>query len=218
MKFENLDYLILLESKNIMFLERKTILYFSGLDKTVTEGMIANLFIEYPISYVKIPKSHLTKEPYGYGFLGFKSLDTAENAFNRLNYTKVGKRTLRLAWYNRDPNSARNCPGNNVYVKKLDIGTTHREFHDYFSQFGQVLSAKLQEDEEGENVGFGFVLFANEEEAKKAITEGNSTVWKGRRIFVGPFIKKKPRAELSFNTIYVKNIAKVNFLFYFLGL
>jgi len=85
---------------------------------------------------------------------------------------------------------------------------TPKEFHDYFSKFGNIISAKLTEDDEGDNIGYGFVLYDSEEGARKAIQEGNNVEWKGKKIFVGKFIKNRPKKPVQFNTIYCKNLEK----------
>lgn len=197
-----------------MNIQRQSILFISGIDKSVNENHLFELFNDFPLTYIKIAKNHQTKEPFGYGFVGFKSMIKAEEALTKLNYTKLGKKTLRISWFSRDPVNHRNTTNNNIFVKKFDLSTTHQEFHNYFSKFGNIISAKLEEDEDGDIIGYGFVLFDNEESAKQAITETNSTIWKGRRIYVGPFIKKKQKLESRFNTIYVKNIPKVKIILF----
>ena len=52
---------------------RQSILFISGLDKTVNETLLYQLFNEFPISYIKIAKDHNTRESYGYAFVGFKN-------------------------------------------------------------------------------------------------------------------------------------------------
>jgi len=90
---------------------------------------------------------------------------------------------------------------------------TSQEFHEFFSKFGNVVSARLVEDEEGENVGFGFVLYDNKLSADLAIREANNQKLKGKELFVGAFIKNRPRKVPAFNNIYVKNIPIVSILF-----
>lgn len=193
-------------------MDKKIILFLSGLDKQVSENQLFSLFNEFPITYIKIAKNHLTKESFGYAFVGFRSIEKAEQALQKLNYSKVGKKTLRISWYDRESNSIRQKTQNNIFVKRLDEGLKHQEFHDYFSAFGNIISAKLEEDEEGDVLGYGFVLYESEDSANKAIKEANNVQWKGRKIFVGPYIKKKPKREATFNSIYVKNIPKVRHL------
>ena len=93
-------------------------------------------------------------------------------------------------------------------MKKLNKSVTGKEFHDYFSKFGNIISAKLVEDDEGEVVGYGFVLFDSEESASTAIKEGNGAIWKGKPIYVGRFEKNRPKKAAKFNTVYVKNLPK----------
>jgi len=181
----------------------------SGLDKTVNENMLYQLFNEFPISYIKIAKDHQSRESFGYAFVGFKSHAKAEEALIKLNYSKLGKKTIRISWYNREPNNYRNNPDYNVFVKKLPKNITHKEFHEYFSKFGNVISARLLEDEEGEIIGVGFVLYDNAESAQAAIKEANGAEWKGKNIFAGQFIKNRPKRPPQFNNIYVKNIPKL---------
>jgi polyadenylate-binding protein len=187
---------------------RQSILFVSGLDKTVNENMLYQLFNDFPISYIKIAKDHSTKESFGYAFVGFKSHSRAEEAIAKLNYQKLGKKTLRISWYNREPNNFRNNPEYNVFVKKVDKNVTHKEFHDHFSQFGNIYSARLVEDDEGEVVGYGFVLYDSADSAALAIKECNNKEWKGKKLYVGQFVKNRPKKAPQYNNIYVRNIPK----------
>jgi polyadenylate-binding protein len=126
----------------------------------------------------------------------------------KLNYQILGKKTIRISWFNRESNNFRNNPDYNVFVKKINKTTTHKEFHDFFSKFGNIVSARLVEDEEGEVLGYGFVLYDNPEASALAIKECNENEWKGKKIFAGQFIKNKPKKTPKFNNIYVKNIPK----------
>jgi len=75
------------------------------------------------------------------------------------------------------------------------------------------VSARLVEDEEGENVGYGFVLFDSKQSAELATKEANGAEWKGKSIYVGTFIKNRPKKAPRYNNIYVKNIPLVIILF-----
>jgi RNA recognition motif-containing protein len=132
----------------------------------------------------------------------------AEEALIKLNYAKVAKKTIRISWYNREPNNFRAHPEYNIFIKKLNKTVTGKEFHDFFSKFGNIISAKLVEDDEGEVVGYGFVLYDNEDSANAAIKEGNGSLWKGKPIYVGRFEKNRPKKAPKFNTVYVKNLPK----------
>jgi len=188
---------------------KQSILFVSGLDKGVSENMLSQLFTDFPISYIKIAKDHSSRESFGYAFVGFRSHAKAEEALNKLNYHKLAKKTIRISWYNREPNNNRNDPNFNVFVKKIAKGVNSKEFHSFFSKYGNIISARLVEDEDGEVIGYGFVQYDNPDSANIAIREGNDIEWKGKNLFVGQFLKNKPKRVAQFNNIYVKNIPKV---------
>ena len=145
-----------------MSLQKQSILFINGLDKTVNENMLYQLFNDYSVSYIKIAKDHNTRESFGYAFIGFKNNAKAEEAIRKLNYSKLAKKTLRISWYNREPGNFRSKLENNIFVKKIPKEVTAKEFDEYFRKFGNIVSAKLAEDEEGESMGYGFVLYDSE--------------------------------------------------------
>ena len=191
-----------------MSLIRQSILFINGLDKKVNENMLYQLFNEYNVSYIKIAKDHITRESFGYAFIGFKNKVKAEQALQNLNYTRLCQKTLRISWYNREPNNFRNHPENNIFVKNISKEITPREFDEYFKKYGNIISAKIAEDEEGESMGYGFVLYDKEESAKKAIAECHGKIWKNKKIYVCQFQKNRPRKPLRYNNLYVRNIPK----------
>ena len=168
-----------------MSLQKQSILFINGLDKTVNENMLYQLFNDYSVSYIKIAKDHNTRESFGYAFIGFKNNAKAEEAIN-----------------------FRNKLENNIFVKKIPKEVTAKEFDEYFRQFGNIVSAKLAEDEEGESMGYGFVLYDSEEGAKKAIKECHGKEWRGKKLFVAQFQKNRPKQPPKYNNIYVRNIPK----------
>ena len=191
-----------------MSLQKQSILFVNGLDKTVNENMLYLLFTDYQISYIKIAKDHQTHESFGYAFIGFNNITKAEEAMQKLNYSKLAKKTLRISWYNRDTGNYRDKIENNIFVKKIPKKISQKEFHDYFSKYGNVISSKIAEDEEGESMGYGFVLFESEEGAKNAIKECNGKEWHGKKLYASQFVKNRPRMPLRFNNVYVRNIPK----------
>ncbi|GMH09969.1 hypothetical protein Nepgr_011810 [Nepenthes gracilis] len=72
-----------------------------------------------------------------------------------------------------------------LFVGGLSFYTTEKTLSDAFSQFGQVVEAKIVCDRVSDrSKGFGFVTFASEDEAHKALTEMNGKALHGRVIFV----------------------------------
>jgi polyadenylate-binding protein len=81
----------------------------------------------------------------------------------------------------------------NLYVKNLDEACTDDELKEMFATFGTIASAKVMVDERQRCKGFGFVSFANQEEATKAVTEMHLKVVKGKPLYVGLAEKKDQR-------------------------
>lgn len=56
-----------------MSYKRQSILFISGLERSINETNLYSLFKDFPITFVKIAKDHNTRESFGYAFVGFKS-------------------------------------------------------------------------------------------------------------------------------------------------
>ncbi|PIN16659.1 hypothetical protein CDL12_10684 [Handroanthus impetiginosus] len=82
-----------------------------------------------------------------------------------------------------------------LFVGGLSYYTNEQGLSDAFSQYGQVIEAKIVMDRVSDrSKGFGFVTYASEDEAEKAIAEMNGKQLKGRVIFVD---YAKPRSGPS---------------------
>ncbi|CAL9188098.1 unnamed protein product [Musa hybrid cultivar] len=72
-----------------------------------------------------------------------------------------------------------------LFVGGLSSYTTEDSLSEAFSQFGQVIEAKIIMDKVSKrSKGFGFVTFASEDEAQKALAEMDRKVLNGRVIFI----------------------------------
>ncbi|XP_072970442.1 small RNA-binding protein 11, chloroplastic-like isoform X2 [Typha angustifolia] len=84
-----------------------------------------------------------------------------------------------------------------LFVGGLSFYTTEEALSEAFSQFGQVIEAKIIMDKVSvRSKGFGFVTFASEDEAHKALTEMNGKILNGRVVYVDN-AKAKPRFDDS---------------------
>ncbi len=80
-----------------------------------------------------------------------------------------------------------------VYVGNLSFNFGQKELQEAFEAFGEVTEAVVITDKySGRSKGFGFVTFANEDDAKKAIAEMNGKDVGGRELKVN---EAKPREE-----------------------
>ncbi|MEO5967830.1 MAG: RNA-binding protein [Ferruginibacter sp.] len=79
----------------------------------------------------------------------------------------------------------------NIYVSNLSFNVVDEDLEGFFSEYGEVTSAKVITDKEtGRSKGFGFVEMTDNEAAKKAISEIDGSVADGRTLKV---MEAKPR-------------------------
>ncbi|KAH6806144.1 RNA binding family protein [Perilla frutescens var. frutescens] len=72
-----------------------------------------------------------------------------------------------------------------LFVGGLSFYTDERGLTEAFSQYGQVVEAKIVMDRVSDrSKGFGFVTYASEDEAEKALAEMNGKQLNGRVVFV----------------------------------
>jgi len=82
-----------------------------------------------------------------------------------------------------------------VYVGNLPFGVGSSELKELFATYGEVTEAIVISDKySGRSKGFGFVTFADEESAKKAVEEMNGKEVQGRALKVNEAKPMEPRS------------------------
>ncbi|XP_034731848.1 polyadenylate-binding protein 1-like isoform X1 [Etheostoma cragini] len=81
----------------------------------------------------------------------------------------------------------------NVYIKNFGEDYTDEKLMEEFTAFGRTLSVRVMKDERGRSRGFGFVNYANHEDAQKAVNEMNGKEINGKIIYVGRAQKRLER-------------------------
>lgn len=75
--------------------------------------------------------------------------------------------------------------GRQVFVSNLPYRVSWQDLKDLFRNAGvEVVRADVMSFPDGKSKGMGTVLFATEEDAKKAIYEYNDYDWEGRKLVV----------------------------------
>lgn len=83
----------------------------------------------------------------------------------------------------------------NMYVSNLSFNVQDEDLREFFTEYGEVVSAKVITDREtGRSRGFGFVEMSDDAAAEKAMAELNGGMVEGRAISV---TVAKPREEKS---------------------
>lgn len=184
-------------------------LYVGEIGPEVTEGVLFEIFNQVgPVASIRVCRDTLTRRSLGYAYVNFHSATDAERALDTLNNTNIKGRPCRIMWSQRDPTMRKSGVGN-IYIKNLDLNIGHKELHDTFSTFGNILSCKVALNSEGESRGFGFVHFETAEGAENAIQMVNDMVLGDKKVFVTHFVSRKEREQAkltSWTNVYVKDL------------
>ena len=88
-----------------------------------------------------------------------------------------------------------------VYVGNLPFAVDDDKLKETFAKYGEIEEATVIRDKySGRSKGFGFVTFANDENAKKAIEEMNDKEVEGRALKVNearPMEERPPRRDFG---------------------
>lgn len=80
-----------------------------------------------------------------------------------------------------------------LFAGGLSWNTNDDSLREAFEQFGEITEAKVITDRDtGRSRGFGFVTFANNDDADRAVSEMDGTELDGRTIRVNEAQAKKP--------------------------
>jgi polyadenylate-binding protein len=187
-------------------------LYVGELDPSVTEAMLFELFSQIgSVASIRVCRDAVTRRSLGYAYVNYNTTVDGEKALEELNYTLIKGRPCRIMWSQRDP-ALRKTGQGNVFIKNLDHAIDNKALHDTFAAFGNILSCKVAQDENGNSKGYGFVHYETDEAAAQAIKHVNGMLLNEKKVFVGHHIPKKDRQskfeemKANFTNIYVKNI------------
>ncbi|KAI8935470.1 Protein phosphatase PP2A regulatory subunit B [Plenodomus lindquistii] len=187
-------------------------LYVGELDPSVTEAMLFELFSSIgQVASIRVCRDAVTRRSLGYAYVNYNSSEDGEKALEELNYTVIKGKPCRIMWSQRDP-ALRKTGQGNVFIKNLDHAIDNKALHDTFAAFGNILSCKVAQDENGNSKGYGFVHYETAEAANNAIKHVNGMLLNEKKVFVGHHIPKKERMskfeemKANFTNIYVKNI------------
>ncbi|KHO01743.1 poly(A) RNA binding protein [Metarhizium album ARSEF 1941] len=188
-------------------------LYVGELDPSVTEAMLFELFSQIgAVASIRVCRDAVTRRSLGYAYVNYNATADGEKALEELNYTLIKGRPCRIMWSQRDP-ALRKTGQGNVFIKNLDVAIDNKALHDTFAAFGNILSCKVAQDENGNSKGYGFVHYETDEAAQQAIKHVNGMLLNEKKVYVGHHIPKKDRQskfeemKANFTNIYVKNIS-----------
>ncbi|XP_021279220.1 polyadenylate-binding protein 7-like [Herrania umbratica] len=181
-------------------------LYVGDLDATVTEAQLTEFFsgMNGFVSAV-LCKDNNTGQSLRHGFVEFAEPESARVAMATRNNTLMNGKAIRVMWRHDDYKTNEDA---NLFVKNLDSSIDNMKLQAIFSNYGNILSCKVQVFDNGNSKGYGYVQFETPESAQKAIEELNGHYIEGKRIYVDLFKKKEDRiqSDVEHTNLYVKNL------------
>jgi len=201
-------------------------IYVGNIKESFSEIGLYYLFSEVgPVDSVKLCRNINTGKHIGFGYIDFKNKQDANKVIENIDLHSIFKKilkTIKIMWKDAD-DSLRESGYCNIFVKNLSSGFDLKDLYNLFICFGQILSSKIALDENRRSLEFGFINFENQYSADHAIEKINGKKINGKKIFVGPFIKKEKFNLLmqkkkgfsvghrNLTNIYIKNLNSVNF-------
>jgi len=185
-------------------------LYVGDLNTDVTEANLFEIFNQVgSVASIRVCRDAITRRSLGYAYVNFHTASDADRALESLNNQPIKGRPCRIMWSQRDPSLRKSGKGN-IFIKNLDKKIDHKSLFDTFQQFGNILSCKIELDETNESKGYGYIQFATQEAADKAIDKVNGKMLNGKKVFVGSFVPRKERIAEAYNkkftNVFIKNL------------
>ncbi|EME87730.1 uncharacterized protein MYCFIDRAFT_120538, partial [Pseudocercospora fijiensis CIRAD86] len=92
-------------------------------------------------------------------------------------------------------------PSKIIYIGNLFFEVTAPQLEAEFGRFGEVTNSRIVTDTNGRSKGFGFIEFANRDDADRAIRELDQKVFEGRRMSVQYHVpRERNKAQRNVNT------------------
>ncbi|XP_075883187.1 embryonic polyadenylate-binding protein-like [Nelusetta ayraudi] len=134
----------------------------------------------------------------GYGFVHFETQEAANRAIDTMNGMLLNDRKVFVGHFKSRKErevefGTKAMKFTNVYIKNFGEDYTDDKLKEVFSAFGRTLSVRVMKDERGRSRGFGFVNYANHDDAQKAVDEMNGKEINGKVIYVGRAQKRLER-------------------------
>lgn len=141
------------------------------------------------ITRIKVVRDHYSGMHAGYGFLDAASPEAAQRVIATGSGMPIPG-TNRCWRLNMGRNAAVNAPGGaeiNIYVGNLEPSVTDYQLMTAFRpRYGSVRHAKVVCNEYGQSRGFGFVRFANPQDAERAVSEMQGFEFNNKPIRLSP--------------------------------
>jgi polyadenylate-binding protein len=170
--------------------------FIKNLDKNIDNKSLYDTFSAFGnILSCKIMTDE-NSQSKGFGFVHFETQEAADNAISKVNGMLLADKKVYVGRFMSRIQRAE-CGGprkfTNIFIKNFGDQLEEEKLRELFSQYGKILSFKIEKDENDHPKGFGFCSFENPEEAEQAVQNLNGYSIGDKQLFVGRFQKKNER-------------------------
>lgn len=172
-------------------------LYIGNIPRTLKPDELRKIVEEH----AAVEKAEVMYDKYSgrsrrFGFVTMTTIEDASAAVEKLNGTEIGGREIKVnitekplssvgsSLLQSDDSKFVDSP-HKVYVGNLAKSVTSESLKNFFSEKGNVLSAKVSRvPGTSKSSGYGFVSFSSEEDVEAAISSLNNALLDGQKIRV----------------------------------
>lgn len=189
-------------------------IYVGDLPACTSESDLFQIFSKIGEIYtIVIPrKEQLITKNKCYAYVTFFNEASVPLAIETFNFYTLNGSQIRVMPLDKEIVS-RNREGN-IIIKNLPKETENHTLHDTFAMFGEIDSAKVERNGQGECSGIGYIQYRDPKVAEIAIKMINKITLQGKKLSAVQCIpndkreKKKEDIEKIFTNVYVKNFPK----------
>ena len=189
-----------------------SVLYVADLPNETTSEDLQKIFKDYHFLYASLINSK-NNQIFSQVYLENKEWATKARhelngyilkPMNGANSIKEGK-PIRICKYEGKGHHIQNNIKQSLLVKNIDNKMTQKEFYKIFLEYGDIVSAKIEYDENGISKGFGYIYYYQEESAENAKKNINGKIYYDKMIEIVNLIPGK-KTKSNAITLFVLNI------------
>ena len=171
----------------------KKVIYLGGLPPDVDKYELNQFILSQGKFNIEEMMTHNGKKSFAY--IKFKTKEEALEALKVLHLKEFKNYIIKAEPFKSNKNKDKKKHNTNLFIKNLPKDCTPKELFELFSKFGTIDSIELKSAPNGECLGYGYIDFANEENAHEAIDKLNQSKFKDHTLNVSLFTPKEKRIE-----------------------
>ena len=200
------------EQKELVEEPYSNVLYVADLPNETTNDDLQKMFQDYHFHFASLNNF---KHNQVWAQVYLENKDWANKArhelngyilkpMNGANSMKEGK-PVRICKYEGKGQNRQTNIKQSLLVKNIDNQMTQKEFYKIFLEYGDIVSGKIEYDENGESKGFGYIYYYTEEAAENAKKNLNGKFYYSKPLEIVNLIPGK-KTKTNAITLFVLNI------------